>query len=44
VYQKSADSFQLRQFIQKLKQRDEYELALASNYPGVMKQDTTRSQ
>lgn len=37
VYAKTADSFQLRQFIQKLKQKDEYELELASNYPGVRK-------
>jgi len=37
VYQKSADSLQLRDFIQKLKKKDEYELALASSYPGISK-------
>jgi len=37
VYQKSADSLQLREFIQKLKKKDEYELALASTYPGILK-------
>ncbi|TMI72954.1 MAG: hypothetical protein E6H09_08180 [Bacteroidetes bacterium] len=37
VYQKSADSLQLREFIQKLKKKDEYELALASSYPGILK-------
>lgn len=37
VYQKAADSLQLRQFVQKLKQKDEYELALVSHYPGVTK-------
>jgi peptidoglycan-N-acetylglucosamine deacetylase len=38
VYQKAADSLQLRDFIQKLKKKDEYELALASSYPGIVKQ------
>ncbi len=38
VYQKSSDSFQLRDFIQKLKKKDDYELALASSYPGVIKE------
>ena len=38
VYQKSADSFQLRDFIQKLKKKNEYELALASSYPGITKE------
>ncbi len=37
VYQKSGDSLQLREFIQKLKKKDEYELALASSYPGISK-------
>jgi peptidoglycan/xylan/chitin deacetylase (PgdA/CDA1 family) len=37
VYKKAADSLQLRDFIQKLKKKDEYELALASSYPGIVK-------
>lgn len=37
VYQKSSDSMQLRDFIQKLKKKDDYELALVSSYPGIMK-------
>ena len=37
VYQKSADSLMLREFIQKLKLKDDYELALASSYPGIRK-------
>jgi peptidoglycan-N-acetylglucosamine deacetylase len=35
VYEKSSDSTQLRQFVQKLKLKEEYELALVSSYPGV---------
>lgn len=35
VYQKSEDSFQLRQFFQLLKKKDEYELTLVSDYPGA---------
>ena len=44
VYGQSADSFQLRLFLQKLKQKD-YELVLATGYPGVDKTvaDTSRS-
>jgi peptidoglycan/xylan/chitin deacetylase (PgdA/CDA1 family) len=42
VYQKSEDSFQLRQFFQLLKKRDDYEFTLVSHYPGVDKaSDTT---
>jgi peptidoglycan-N-acetylglucosamine deacetylase len=37
VYAKSNDSFQLRQFIRLLKQRDDYELVLATDYPGADK-------
>ncbi len=37
VYQKSGDSLQLREFVQKLKQKNEYELSLVNNYPGVTK-------
>jgi peptidoglycan/xylan/chitin deacetylase (PgdA/CDA1 family) len=35
VYQKSKDSIELRQLIQKLKLKDEYELSLATSYPGA---------
>jgi peptidoglycan-N-acetylglucosamine deacetylase len=38
VYKKSGDSMQLRDFIQKLKKKEEYELSLVSNYPGIMKE------
>jgi hypothetical protein len=38
AYAKSPDSFQLRQFLQLLKQRDEYEVSLATEYPGVNKE------
>ncbi|MFI5128805.1 MAG: polysaccharide deacetylase family protein [Chitinophagales bacterium] len=38
VYQKSSDSSQLRDLIQKLKKKDDYELALASSYPGIVKE------
>jgi peptidoglycan-N-acetylglucosamine deacetylase len=38
VYHKSNDSLQLRELIQKLKKKDDYELALASSYPGIMKE------
>jgi peptidoglycan/xylan/chitin deacetylase (PgdA/CDA1 family) len=35
VYHSSADSLQLREFVQKLKSRDEYELSLVSSYPAI---------
>jgi len=35
VYHKSKDSTELRQLIQKLKLKDEYELSLATSYPGA---------
>ena len=35
VYQKSKDSIELRQLIQKLKLKEEYELSLATSYPGA---------
>lgn len=35
VYAKSPDSLQLRIFVQKLKQKDEYELSLVRYYPGL---------
>ena len=43
VYQNSEDSIQLRQFVQKLKLKDDYELSLVSSYPGVRNiPDTTK--
>jgi len=43
VYQNSEDSIQLRQFVQKLKMKDDYELSLVSSYPGVKSiPDTTK--
>lgn len=38
VYQKSADSTQLRTLIQKLKKKEDYEFALVSHYPGIAKE------
>jgi peptidoglycan-N-acetylglucosamine deacetylase len=35
VYHTPADSLQLREFIQKLKTRDDYELSLISSYPAI---------
>jgi peptidoglycan/xylan/chitin deacetylase (PgdA/CDA1 family) len=35
VYAKTEDSLQLRQFLQLLKQKDEYELSVVSSYPGA---------
>ena len=35
VYGKTKDSAELRQLIQKLKLKEEYELSIASNYPGA---------
>ena len=37
VYKSSADSLQLRTFVQKLKLKDEYELSLVNSYPGVQR-------
>ncbi|MBB1283396.1 polysaccharide deacetylase family protein [Flavisolibacter sp. BT320] len=37
VYQKSEDSFQLRQFLQLLKKNEEYEFSLVTSYPGAVK-------
>jgi peptidoglycan/xylan/chitin deacetylase (PgdA/CDA1 family) len=37
VYCKSSDSFQLRQFLQLIRKKPEYELSLATDYPGVQK-------
>ena len=44
VYQKSTDSMQLRDFIQKMKKKDEYEFLLVSNYPGIFKEKTDSSR
>lgn len=44
VYHSQADSLELRSFIQKLKLRDEYELALVSTYPGVVKPLTSHPE
>lgn len=38
VYHSAADSLQLREFIQKLKTREEYELSLVSGYPVIRQQ------
>jgi peptidoglycan-N-acetylglucosamine deacetylase len=38
AYVKSSDSIELRLFLQMLKQKDEYEFSLVSNYPGADKQ------
>jgi len=38
AYVKSNDSMELRLFLQMLKQRDEYEFAIVTNYPGADKQ------
>ncbi|HEX6192903.1 MAG TPA: polysaccharide deacetylase family protein [Chitinophagaceae bacterium] len=40
AYRSSSDSLQLRDFIQKLKKKDEYELSLVSNYPDALKKRT----
>jgi peptidoglycan/xylan/chitin deacetylase (PgdA/CDA1 family) len=38
VYHKSGDSIQLRELIQKLKKKEDYEFAMVSNYPGIIKE------
>ena len=35
VYDDASDSSELHQLIKKLKAREEYELVIASNYPGI---------
>ncbi|HET9824228.1 MAG TPA: polysaccharide deacetylase family protein [Chitinophagaceae bacterium] len=37
AYKTSADSLELREFIQKLKHKDGYELCLVNSYPGIEK-------
>ncbi len=41
VYQKSEDSFQLRQFFQLLKKKEDYEFTLVNYYPGAGKVSDT---
>jgi peptidoglycan-N-acetylglucosamine deacetylase len=43
VYVKSADSTQLREFVKKLKLKDDYELLLVSSYPAI-RPDSVRSK
>ncbi len=43
VYNKPDDSAQLRKFIKRLKDSGEYELALATSYPGALKRMKTDS-
>ena len=35
AYRTKEDSLQLREFVQKLKEKDEYELSLLNSYPGI---------
>jgi peptidoglycan/xylan/chitin deacetylase (PgdA/CDA1 family) len=42
VYNSKEDSIQLREFVQKLKKSDEYELSVVSNYPVVKFADSTK--
>ncbi|MDQ3276967.1 MAG: polysaccharide deacetylase family protein [Bacteroidota bacterium] len=45
VYQKSEDSFQLRQFLQLLKKKEDYEFSLVTTYPGaVVKNDSVKTR
>ena len=37
AYRTKDDSLQLREFVQKLKQKNEYELSLVNSYPGITK-------
>jgi peptidoglycan-N-acetylglucosamine deacetylase len=37
AYRTKEDSLQLREFVQKLKEKDEYELSLLNSYPGIAK-------
>jgi peptidoglycan/xylan/chitin deacetylase (PgdA/CDA1 family) len=42
VYNSKKDSMQLREFVQKIKQSEEYELSIVSNYPAIKATDSTR--
>jgi peptidoglycan/xylan/chitin deacetylase (PgdA/CDA1 family) len=44
VYNKTADSLELHNFIKKIKAKDEYELVLVSSYPGIAKTDTLKNK
>ena len=37
AYRTKEDSLQLREFVQKLKEKDEYEISLLNSYPGIAK-------
>ena len=37
AYRTKEDSLQLREFVQKLKEKDEYEVSLLNSYPGIAK-------
>jgi peptidoglycan-N-acetylglucosamine deacetylase len=44
VYKNSNDSQQLREFVQKLKLKDDYELSTVGNYPTIRSIDSMRSK
>jgi len=44
VYKSSEDSLQLREFVQKLKQNENYELSMVSSYPAIRKNDSLKSK
>jgi peptidoglycan/xylan/chitin deacetylase (PgdA/CDA1 family) len=44
VYKNSNDSQQLREFVQKLKQKDEYELSMVNSYPAVKTIDSLKKK
>jgi len=44
VYKSSADSQQLREFVQKLKQKDEYELSMVNSYPAIKTFDSLKKK
>jgi peptidoglycan/xylan/chitin deacetylase (PgdA/CDA1 family) len=44
VYKSSADSQQLREFVQKLKQNDEYELSTVNSYPAIKTFDSLKKK
>jgi peptidoglycan/xylan/chitin deacetylase (PgdA/CDA1 family) len=44
VYRTSADSQQLREFVQKLKMNDEYELSMVNSYPAIKTFDSLKKK
>jgi len=44
VYKSSADSQQLREFVQKIKLKDDYELSTVNSYPAIASRDSMRSK